>query len=203
MSKKNKKIPFNWLPASWGLSGKSRERAEAEYYFEGYDLEKRLIEIDYEDNDEREVEFLRLDHKHGKIDDYTFALKYAERTLSGEALEIRKLELDHTAGKITLNEYEKRVANIKKEPYITVLNSEYNPDEGIGGLIFEFDWNEYWIKQLIDHGYSGYNEDQIIHQWFTDLCRSTIAEEIDSQDIPFNSGRVINTIRRGNRSDFS
>ena len=26
------KIPFGWLPASWGLKGKSRELAEAEYY---------------------------------------------------------------------------------------------------------------------------------------------------------------------------
>ena len=33
------KIPFGWLPASWGLKGKSRELAEAEYYLSGYELD--------------------------------------------------------------------------------------------------------------------------------------------------------------------
>ena len=33
------KIPFSWLPASWGLKGKSRELAEAEYYLTGYELD--------------------------------------------------------------------------------------------------------------------------------------------------------------------
>jgi hypothetical protein len=202
MSKKNKKIPFNWLPASWGLSGKTRERAEAEYYFDGYDLDKRLIEIDYE-GDELKVELLRLEHKHGNISDYEFATKYADMTYTGDELALRKLEIEFTAGNIELNEFEKQSANIRKEPYITILNSDYDPAQGVGGLAFEFDWNEYWIKQLIEHGYSGYNEEQIIQQWFEDLCRSVIAENMAAEDVPFNSGRVINTVRRGNRSDFS
>ena len=34
------------MPVSWGLKGKSRLVAEAEYYYEGIHLEKRLAEID-------------------------------------------------------------------------------------------------------------------------------------------------------------
>ena len=43
--KKKTKLPFSMMPASWGLNGKSRLRAEAEYYYAGEDLEKKLAVI--------------------------------------------------------------------------------------------------------------------------------------------------------------
>ena len=36
------------MPASWGLKGKTRAIAEAEYYYEGEELEKALAEINAE-----------------------------------------------------------------------------------------------------------------------------------------------------------
>lgn len=202
MNMKKRLIPFSWTPASWGLSGKSRARAEAEYYLEGYDLELRMIEIDYSE-EEQKIERLKLDHKYQKISDYDFAMQYAELTLEGDELAIRKLELDFAAEKISENEFNKQVATIKKEPYITIINTEFNPRLGMSGLEFEFDWNEFWIKELVENGYVGYNEDQIIQQWFEDLCRSVIAENMEGEDVPFNSGRIINSRRRGSHSDFS
>jgi hypothetical protein len=199
---KKRVIPFSWTPASWGLSGKSRQRAEAEYYLEGYDLDKRMIEIDH-DKEDHPLEFLKLDHKYEKIADYDFAMKYAEMTLEGDELAIRKLELDFTAEKLTENEFNKQVATIKKEPYIKVL-SEYHPQNGQSGLELEFDWNEFWIKELVANGYVGYNEDQIVQMWFEDLCRSVVTENMEAQDVPFNSGRTINRRNRGGtHSDFS
>jgi hypothetical protein len=202
MAKKKKLIPFKWLPAAWGLSGKSFDRAEAEYYNDGYDLKKRIIEIDYTGKD-LEIELLRLDNEEGLLDDYDFAMKSAELLLTGEELELRKLEIDHVADKITDNEYQKKVANIKKEPFICIIDSQYESAEGINGLTFEFDWNEHWIKELIEHGYSGVNEDHIIQQWFDDLCRSVISENNNQQPIPFNSGRIIDSVRNGRTTDFS
>ena len=38
-------IPFGWLPGHWGLKGKTKERARAEYELEGYDLEIALAVI--------------------------------------------------------------------------------------------------------------------------------------------------------------
>ena len=35
MAKKRRLIPFDFMPASWGLNGKVYEKAKAEYYFEG------------------------------------------------------------------------------------------------------------------------------------------------------------------------
>lgn len=202
MAKKKKLIPFKWLPGSWGLSGKSFDRAEAEYYFEGIDLKRRMVEIDHT-GDELKIELMRLDNEEGILSDYDFAMQSSELLLTGDELELRKLEIDYTAGNLEENEYNKKVADIKKEPFVCILNSGFNAKDGVNGLSFEFDWNEYWIKELIANGYSGLNDDHIIQQWFDDLCRSVLNEEHEEQPIPFNSGRVINSVRNNRTTDFS
>jgi len=55
------------LPASWGLTGKSREIAEAEYYYEGIDLKKRLAEINADSEQDAEVAKLRVDLENDVI----------------------------------------------------------------------------------------------------------------------------------------
>lgn len=55
------------LPASWGLKGKSREIAEAEYYYEGIDLKKRLAEINADSEQDAEVAKLRVDLENDVI----------------------------------------------------------------------------------------------------------------------------------------
>jgi hypothetical protein len=237
---KKKIIPFGWLPGSWGMRGKTRDRAEAEYYFDGHELDSRIVDIDFEvgtkdhsaakarvdfkhkktdefEYDKRIVEIeyagdpkalatelLRVHHKHGNVTDYEFAITSAEIQFDGDELALRKLEIDFEVGKIEKTAYEKAVANIKKEPYITVLDSQFDPKEGIEGLFFEFDWNDQWIALLQSHGYNGVTEDDIVKQWFEALCRSVIHENMQADSVPFNSGRVINQVRQENgRSDYS
>ena len=65
MSKK--KIPFWMLPASWGLNGKTRAIAEAEYYFEGKELEEKLAEIGGNTPEDKEVAVLAVKLKHEEI----------------------------------------------------------------------------------------------------------------------------------------
>lgn len=62
-----KKIPFWLLPASWGLTGKSRAIAEAEYYYEGDVLEEKLLEINTPDPNELAVAKLAHQLKKEKI----------------------------------------------------------------------------------------------------------------------------------------
>ena len=66
MSKKTK-LPFSMMPASWGLKGKSRAIAEAEYYYEGEELEKVLAELNAESDDEKVLSALDIDLKNGRI----------------------------------------------------------------------------------------------------------------------------------------
>ena len=66
MAKKTK-LPYSMMPASWGLKGKSRARAEAEYYYEGDELEKVLAGIDVNSDEEKSVAEIEIDVKNGKL----------------------------------------------------------------------------------------------------------------------------------------
>jgi len=61
------KLPFWMLPASWGLRGKTKKIAEAEYYFKGYDLEVELAKINHDDPDELKKALLDIDLNHKKV----------------------------------------------------------------------------------------------------------------------------------------
>ena len=77
MAKKSK-LPFSMMPASWGLKGKSRAIAEAEYYYEGEELEKALAAIDAETEDEKTVAEIEIDVKNGKLSQSEADKKIAE-----------------------------------------------------------------------------------------------------------------------------
>lgn len=62
-----KKLPFWMLPASWGLKGKTRAIAEAEYMFEGKDLEEKLAEINANTPEDKEIAVLTIKLKHEEI----------------------------------------------------------------------------------------------------------------------------------------
>jgi hypothetical protein len=70
----------------------------------------------------------------------------------------------------------KEEATAKKQPYVAVLDTHVNP-ENIRNGFFELDWNEYFVLQLKQAGYKGNSEEEIVDQWFQDLCRNIGAEE--------------------------
>lgn len=65
--KMKKKIPFWMLPASWGLKGKTRAIAEAEYLYEGKELEEKLAEINSETAEDKKIAVLSIKLKHEEI----------------------------------------------------------------------------------------------------------------------------------------
>ena len=71
MAKKTK-LPFSMMPASWGLKGKSRAIAEAEYYYEGEELEEILAQLDVESDDDKEIAKLDVQFKNEKIGKYEY-----------------------------------------------------------------------------------------------------------------------------------
>jgi hypothetical protein len=70
----------------------------------------------------------------------------------------------------------KEIATANKEPFVSVLTTHVNPDNIRNGF-FELDWNEYFIVQLKQAGYTGESEELIVDQWFSELCRNVGAEE--------------------------
>jgi hypothetical protein len=75
----------------------------------------------------------------------------------------------------------KERATVNKEPWVAVLNTHVN-SENIRNGFFELDWNEYFVLQLKSAGYKGKTDEEIVDQWFSELCRNVGAEEGVSMD---------------------
>ncbi len=69
----------------------------------------------------------------------------------------------------------KELATEKKEPWVAVLDTHVN-GENIRNGFFELDWNEYFVLQLRQAGYTGETEEAVVDQWFQELCRNIGAE---------------------------
>ena len=175
MSKKNRTIPFRWLPGSWGLTGNFYREAEASYYYEGEELERKLVEIRHADNREAlQDEMLELDVKYGKLSPYDRDIAILVTPLpEGAARELAKLDIDVHHGKIDHNSFEKQSATLRQEPWIGIVDQGFDQSQGVNGVYFEFDWNSYWIEFLHLNGYVGHTEEQIVEQWFADVCKSS------------------------------
>lgn len=71
---------------------------------------------------------------------------------------------------------EKDRATARGEPFVKVVDvnfDERNPSDGY----FELEWNQIFIKRLMESGYTGTTEEEIVDQWFTQLCRG-IGEDV-------------------------
>ena len=70
---------------------------------------------------------------------------------------------------------EKELATQKGEPYVKVLETNVDKDNPKFGY-FELDWNEHFVKNLKEHGFSGNTDEEVVDHWFSVLC-NTIADE--------------------------
>jgi hypothetical protein len=62
------KLPFRMMPGSWGLRGKTRAVAEAEYLYEGDELTAKLAEIEADgDPVQSELNVLAAQLKAGEL----------------------------------------------------------------------------------------------------------------------------------------
>lgn len=165
------KLPFGFLPAHWGLKGKTKAIIQAEYELEGESLERKLAEINIEDENELALKFLTFDRKYKHITKEDYDYKYAKlKFTDGHEGTLATLELDKKYNKITNMEYEKAVYSLEDKPWVGVTGSEYNPEHGTSGFAFELDWNDAFVDMCVIAGYSGSNDEQIVEQWFEDVA---------------------------------
>ena len=133
--------------------------------------------IDYE-GDELASKLLSVDVLYGKISPYDAQRQTAEILPPGLERDLALLAVEHDHGKLTDNAYEKACATLRNEPWIAIINSGFDPEQGIDGVFFEFDWNPPWIEFLKVNGYIGHTDEQIVDDWFTDVCRSYASADI-------------------------
>ena len=82
---------------------------------------------------------------------------------------------------------EKEAATKAGEPWVAVLDTQVNP-ENIRNGFFELDWNNEFIEQLLDVGYSGETNEAIVDQWFRTIVTQMLQE--DGQDSDRGMGHI-------------
>jgi hypothetical protein len=76
---------------------------------------------------------------------------------------------------------EKEQATKDGKPWVGVLDTKVNP-ENIRNGFFELDWNNEFIEQLLDAGYSGESNEQIVDAWFKTIARQVLEDGGEDPD---------------------
>lgn len=201
MSKRT--IPFNWLPAAWGLKGKTREIAQAEYELEGFELKKRLLDISKDDLAPIKYaqKLIDLEFEYKLIDKSTQMRRLVTLIENESQRALASLELDYKEGIITDTEYQKQSATLKGEPWVKVVDIGFGGTSSLEGS-FELDWNEQFTDELQAKGYVGPTPDSIVNQWFMEVCRNIALEEFDGTgNFTSDSAANLETMKRWNSSE--
>lgn len=175
-----KKLPFGVLPGHWGLKGKTRDIAKAEYELEGFELEKTLLELKRDDmsEDDYNRKYIEVNYKHGKYTEGEYKRYLINLIKDEDRKAIAILELDKEEGTVTGLAYDKQLATLKNEPWVTVINMDFTKKTALEGS-FELDWNQPFVDKLTAEGYTGPTPDNIVNQWFMEVCRNVAMEEFD------------------------
>ena len=76
---------------------------------------------------------------------------------------------------------EKEEATANGKAWVAVLDTQVNPEDIKNGF-FEIDWNNQFIEELLDAGYSGETNEQIVDAWFRTIVTQMLQEEGQSTD---------------------
>ena len=71
---------------------------------------------------------------------------------------------------------EKAQATKDKKPWVAVLDTQVNPDNIKNGF-FELDWNNQFIEELLDAGYTGETNEEIVDGWFKTIAIQILGEQ--------------------------
>lgn len=189
------KIPFGWWPGHWGLTGKTRERAQAEYELSGLDLDLRLAEIDHDDPKAQQLAKLDVRLKHKQIDAYDYDVQYNQLRLEGDPLldeVLLDIELKHH--RISKQEHDRKRADLRSEPWVNMPDIKWDPSDPSRSY-FELDYNEHFVTFLRNNGYKGVSDDQVVESWLTEVCRA-VAMEMAQSDPAFVSDAVVPVQRK-------
>ena len=90
----------------------------------------------------------------------------------------------------------KEIATENGEPWVNILGLDIDVDD-INSGAFELDWNDKFVAKLIRFGYQGKTDQDIVDQWFQNVCRN-VALELYEQDQANNPARFHNVTNLGN-----
>ena len=79
----------------------------------------------------------------------------------------------------------KKIANKNKEPFIEVVGLDIDAENPVQGA-FELDWNDIFVAKLVRAGYQGKTDNDIVDNWFQDVCRNIVLESYEKEQAQGN-----------------
>ena len=80
---------------------------------------------------------------------------------------------------------EKDLATEAGEPWVSVLSMELEKENMDRGA-FELDWNDIFVAKLVRAGYQGKTDNDIVDNWFQDVCRNIVLESYEKEQAQGN-----------------
>lgn len=85
------------------------------------------------------------------------------------------------------------------EPWVNVVQANVDPSNPKQGY-FELEWNPAFVQFLRNNGYTGSTPEDIVDQWFTDLCRNVGMDGMAAGDFIADAGRMATNERTRSQS---
>lgn len=148
-----------------------------------YEYQQGIIDIETQhDPIKNQLTKLKLDYDQARISAPQYTLKKAEleHGVDSDEYKIELLKQQYDSGDLSEFEFEKKVATLLDQPWIKVVHSSYDPEHGIDGFSFELDYNKVFVQYLKENGYTGLNDEEIVEQWFDDVSKTELANEIEA-----------------------
>jgi hypothetical protein len=161
-----------------------------------FKIEILNLEVDEKNSVEFRRQKLEIDYEFGVVSEKDYHRELINFIKDEKTAQLALAELEFREGTLSETDYQKRVATIKGEPWVTVLNMSFGGKNSLEGS-FELDWNEPFVEKLKSEGYIGASPDLIVNQWFMEVCRNVAMEEFDGTgDFAADSQANLETVKR-------
>lgn len=74
----------------------------------------------------------------------------------------------------------KEIATAAGEPWFAIVDYQFDKENPVEGS-FELDWNEFGIKKLREAGYQGKTDEEVVDNYFTDVCRNVVLQTYEAE----------------------
>jgi len=115
-----------------------------------------------------------LDKEEARLAEERQRIEEEKTAIEKEEKRVKKLKPEDARREALLKE--KEAATKKGEAWVAVLDTQVNP-ENIRNGFFELDWNNEFIEQLLDAGYNGESNEEIVDAWFRTIVVQMLEEE--------------------------
>lgn len=124
--------------------------------------------------------------------DKNWFANFVNNTLGKKKVEPEQVQPTSEEERRAVLEREKEEATKAGKAWVAVLDTQINP-ENIKNGFFELDWNNQFIEELLDAGYSGETNEAIVDSWFKSIVVQMLEEDGQSTDRDMGHIKIVST----------